>query len=221
MLCSTSMFSSVKHAQAVKYTIIVVGTILLCNSVFYFLADLLGSFKPFLASTDFKPQIGYFTAIFIHKSNYHLLVNLSMITIAIAFLRKNASFTFITLLVIACGSGALIVYSYIGDMIGYSGTAFGSSGISFGLLANSTLVYLDRFTLEKLFLTSIVPFCFVLFECIRIIGLKSEFFVATSPMSNVAHIAAIIIGYCLVVLYMLVTNTDYVGVILNFSSKLH
>lgn len=208
------MFGLSEHTQTVRYTILLVGSIILGNFFFYSLANIFGTFKPFLASSEFELQLGYFTASFIHSSNQHLLINLSMLAIGAAIFRKNvSSSSFVTILVLACGMGALIGYSYIGDMIGYSGFAAGSSGISFGLLANSSLVSLDRVTLKRVGLKSIVPVFFFLFEFIRMIGFKSELFVSNNPMSNVAHISAIIVGYVIVVSYMVVTNSKYTGVL--------
>lgn len=192
--------------------VLLIGAIVLGNSLVYVLADLFGTVKPFLASSELELQMGYFTGLFIHKNYYHLLINLSMISTGVVILRKSVSISFLTLLIVACGTGAFVGYSYISEMIDYSGFAAGSSGISFGLLANSSLVYIKKFKWKRIALPSIVPFLFFLFEFVRFIGFKSEFFVSESPMSNVAHMSSILIGYFLITLYM-ISKIEYTDVL--------
>lgn len=186
----------------IKITVYIVSIL----SILYYFQDLIKNrigydtyIKIFATEPEFKLQIGYIGSIFMHISQYHLIINLCMIIPAVLFLKRYVSNLYLFFLFIISGSSACIGFSIIGDVVNHINYATGSSGVAYGLLANCFLIKLKRFD-YKFIKYSIIPLCFIIFESIRYAGYNLDIFVSTSPMSNIAHISSIFLVYIIMII---------------------
>lgn len=196
-------------SDRLKIDLIIIVFITGVFSLFYFSKAMIKDFfgfdfymTLFITSPEFKPQISYFGSILMHNTELHLLVNLVMVITSVLYLNRKSTIKFTIFMFIISGSSALIGYSLISQLIGYHGYAVGSSGVAYGLLANSHFAKLEKFDVKKICKYSMITILIFSFEFLRATVLNIDATVSSNPMSNVAHICSIIMTFTVMIVYI-------------------